>query len=194
MAEPVAASQISPRRSPGQPLRNLASSSLANLQTIAQARAELEGRLANIHNDLQLTQTIGLLFVKRQEDLKNCFEQLQLLDDQEKQATADQGEGLDAATSERGDEAVAVSKPLPESFREQLVALDRDFQEGQDGIVGLKSLIDSQLVSENVQDIVRKREKKKKERVVHSCGWHNRVSEKSECVHKRQGGSVSKNG
>ncbi|KAF9145460.1 hypothetical protein BG015_011894, partial [Linnemannia schmuckeri] len=148
MAESVAAPQLSPRRSPGQPLRNSASSSLANIQTIAQARAELEGRLTNIHNDLQLTQTIGLLFVKRQEDLKNCFEQLQLLDDQEKQATADQGEGLDAAASERGDDvaaAAAASKPLPESFREQLVALDRDFQEGQDGIVGLKSLIDAQL-------------------------------------------------
>ncbi|KAG9068331.1 hypothetical protein KI688_010597 [Linnemannia hyalina] len=147
MAESVAAPQLSPRRSPGQPLRNSTSSSLANVQTIAQARAELEGRLTNIHSDLQLTQTIGLLFVKRQEDLKNCFEQLQLLDDQEKQATADQGEGLDAAASERGDDAAAAaaSKPLPESFREQLVALDRDFQEGQDGIVGLKSLIDAQL-------------------------------------------------
>lgn len=145
MAESVAAPQLSPRRSPGQPLRNSTSSSLGNLQTIAQARAELEGRLTNIHNDLQLTQTIGLLFVKRQEDLKNCFEQLQLLDDQEKQATADQGESLDAAASERGDDAAAASKPLPESFREQLVALDRDFQEGQDGIVGLKSLIDAQL-------------------------------------------------
>lgn len=154
MAESVAAPQLSPRRSPGQPLRNSTSSSLGNLQTIAQARAELEGRLTNIHNDLQLTQTIGLLFVKRQEDLKNCFEQLQLLDDQEKQATADQGESLDAAASERGDDAAAASKPLPESFREQLVALDRDFQEGQDGIVGLKSLIDAQLVSESVQDIV----------------------------------------
>ncbi|KAF9547759.1 hypothetical protein EC957_007924 [Mortierella hygrophila] len=146
MAESVAAPQLSPRRSPGQPLRNSTSSSLANVQTIAQARAELEGRLTNIHSDLQLTQTIGLLFVKRQEDLKNCFEQLQLLDDQEKQATADQGEGLDAAASERGDDAAAAaSKPLPESFREQLVALDRDFQEGQDGIVGLKNLIDAQL-------------------------------------------------
>ncbi|KAF9136852.1 hypothetical protein BGX30_010812 [Mortierella sp. GBA39] len=146
MAESVAAPQLSPRRSPGQPLRNSTSSSLANVQTIAQARAELEGRLTNIHSDLQLTQTIGLLFVKRQEDLKNCFEQLQLLDDQEKQTTADQGEGLDAAASERGDDAAAAaSKPLPESFREQLVALDRDFQEGQDGIVGLKSLIDAQL-------------------------------------------------
>ncbi|KAF8932819.1 hypothetical protein BGZ47_011177 [Haplosporangium gracile] len=147
MAESVAAPQLSLRRSPGQPLRNSASSSLTNIQTIAQARAELEGRLTNIHNDLQLTQTIGLLFVKRQEDLKNCFEQLQLLDDQEKQADADQGEGLDAAGSERGDDAAtaAASKPLPESFREQLVALDRDFQEGQDGIVGLKCLIDAQL-------------------------------------------------
>ncbi|KAF9338773.1 hypothetical protein BGZ91_007941 [Linnemannia elongata] len=145
MAESVAAPQLSPRRSPGQPLRNSTSSSLGNLQTIAQAKAELEGRLTNIHNDLQLTQTIGLLFVKRQEDLKNCFEQLQLLDDQEKQATADQGESLDAAASERGDDAAAASKPLPESVREQLVALDRDFQEGQDGIVGLKSLIDAQL-------------------------------------------------
>ncbi|KAG0293761.1 hypothetical protein BGZ96_002344 [Linnemannia gamsii] len=144
MAEPIAAPQLSPRRSPGQPLRNSASSSLANLQTIAQARAELEGRLTNIHNDLQLTQTIGLLFVKRQEDLKNCFEHLQLLDDQEKQATVDQGEGLDAAASEGGNDS-AASKPLPESFREQLVALDRDFQEGQDGIVDLKSLIDAQL-------------------------------------------------
>ncbi|KAF9106855.1 hypothetical protein BGX29_008272 [Mortierella sp. GBA35] len=145
MAETVAvAPQLSPRRSPGQqPPRNTASSSLANLQTIAQARAELNGRLTTIHNDLQLTQTIGLLFVKRQEDLKNCFEQLQLLDDQERQAAADQGEAIDAA-SEGGDDA-AGSKPLPETFREQLAALDREFQEGQDGIVGLKGLIDAQL-------------------------------------------------
>ncbi|KAG0216569.1 hypothetical protein BGX33_012508 [Mortierella sp. NVP41] len=145
MAETVAvAPQLSPRRSPGQqPPRNTASSSLANLQTIAQARAELNGRLTTIHNDLQLTQTIGLLFVKRQEDLKNCFEQLQLLDDQERQAAADQGDAIDAA-SEGGDDA-AGSKPLPETFREQLAALDREFQEGQDGIVGLKGLIDAQL-------------------------------------------------
>ncbi|KAF9123822.1 hypothetical protein BGW39_008673 [Mortierella sp. 14UC] len=143
MAEPVAPPQLSPRRSPGQTPKNSTSSSLASLQTVAQARAELEGRLTNIHNDLQLTQTIGLLFVKRQEDLKNCFEQLQLLDEQERQATADQGEGIDAALEGGGD--AAGSKPLPESFREQLVALDREFQEGQDGIVGLKSLIDAQL-------------------------------------------------
>ncbi|KAF9927309.1 hypothetical protein FBU30_003338 [Linnemannia zychae] len=142
MADSVAAPQLSPRRSPGQPLVNSTSSSFASLQTIAQARTELEGRLSNIHNDLQLTQTIGLLFVKRQEDLKNCYEQLQLLEDQEKQATADQGEGIDAV-SERGNDA--SSKPLPESFKEQLVALDREFQEGQDGIVGLKGLIDAQL-------------------------------------------------
>lgn len=146
MAESVAPSQLSPRRSPGQTLKSSTSSSLGNLQTIAQARAELEGRLTNIHNDLQLTQTIGLLFVKRQEDLKNCFEQLQLLDEQEKQTTADQGEGIDAAL-EGGDDDAAGSKPLPESFREQLVALDREFQEGHDGIVGLKGLIDAQLVS-----------------------------------------------
>ncbi|KAF9903143.1 hypothetical protein EC991_004126 [Linnemannia zychae] len=143
MAEPVAPPQLSPRRSPGQMPKNSTSSSLANLQTIAQARTELEGRLTNIQNDLQLTQTIGLLFIKRQEDLKNYFEQLQMLDEQEKQATADQGEGIDA-NLEGGDDAVG-SKPLPESFREQLVALDREFQEGQDGLVGLKSLIDAQL-------------------------------------------------
>ncbi|KAG0019406.1 hypothetical protein BGZ80_005862, partial [Entomortierella chlamydospora] len=96
-------------------------------QTIAQARTELEARLAGIHNDLQLTQTIGLLFVKREEDLKKCFEQLEQ-------------EGVNQDTDEE-----AEGQPLPESLREQLTALEKEFQEGENGIVGLKRLIDAQL-------------------------------------------------
>ncbi|KAF9308269.1 hypothetical protein BG003_011342 [Podila horticola] len=123
--------------------------SLANVQTVAQARAELEARLAGIHNDLQLTQTIGLLFVKRQEDLKNCFDQIQHLDAlQASEASA----GLEALGAE-GRTTPPPLQPLPEALREQLVLLEREFQEGQNGIVGLKSIIDAQLPStEVVQD------------------------------------------
>ncbi|KAI1320124.1 hypothetical protein EDD11_002096 [Mortierella claussenii] len=153
MAESPVASHLSPLQSPSRlqsksPAPGSTTSatphSLTNVQTIAQARAELETRLANIHNDLQLTQTIGLLFVKRQEDLKNCFEQLQQLDEQEKsndEANRDQ----DQVEDDDGNESKGVAQPLPESLREQLVALEKDFQEGENGIVGLKRLIDAQL-------------------------------------------------
>ncbi|KAF9190167.1 hypothetical protein BGZ50_000380 [Haplosporangium sp. Z 11] len=114
-------------------------SALANLQTIDQARAELEARLVGIHNDLQLTQTIGLLFVKRQEDLKNCFDQLQELKQQQQQQL-----GSDNYHSE-------MSAQLPETLREQLVLLDKEFQEGQNGILGLKGLIDAQLPTIEIQ-------------------------------------------
>ncbi|KAF9927603.1 hypothetical protein BGZ65_006707, partial [Modicella reniformis] len=107
------------------------SQSLANLQTLAQARAELEARLVNINNDLQITQNIGLLLVKRQHDLRSVFEQL-----------PQEGELLDGSTST---EPETGAQPLPEVFREQLVALDREFQESQNGVIGLKKLIDAQL-------------------------------------------------
>ncbi|KAG0279347.1 hypothetical protein BGZ95_001535 [Linnemannia exigua] len=110
------------------------STALASLQTVDEARAELEARLMGIHNDLQLTQTIGLLFVKRQEDLKNCFDQLQDLKHHQQQQQ--QNAGVTA-----GDQ----QEPLPDTLREQLAVLDRDFQEGQNGILGLKGLIDAQL-------------------------------------------------
>ncbi|KAG0214280.1 hypothetical protein BGX28_002388 [Mortierella sp. GBA30] len=135
MAESPVEGQLSPQQSAGQFQKNTTPSSLAHLQTVAQAKAELEGRLAGIHNDLQMTQTIGLLFVKRQEDLKSCFDQLQQLDEVEKQQ---QQQALK-------DDETAIAQPLPESFREQLVALDKEFQEGQNGIAGLKVLIDAQL-------------------------------------------------
>ena len=102
---------------------------LANMRTIAQTRDELNARLAAIHNDLQITQTIGLLFVKREEDLNNAIEGLKTLDGQE-----DHSVSTDDAD-------------LPEAFREQLVALERDFQEGENGVVGLKRLIDAQMVN-----------------------------------------------
>jgi len=127
MAESMAEVRPSPQQSPRQPSRT---STLATLETVAQARSELEARLTGIHDDLQLTQTIGLLFVKRQEDLKTCFDQLQQLNAQEQSLTDNEEAGK-----------------LPESFREQLAQLDRDFQEGQNGIAGLKGLIDAQLVS-----------------------------------------------
>ncbi|KAK3830080.1 MAG: hypothetical protein JOS17DRAFT_195492 [Linnemannia elongata] len=106
---------------------------LASLQTVDQARAELEARLMGIHNDLQLTQTIGLLFVKRQEDLKHCFDQLQELKQRE------------AASAGAGRQLKQHQEPLPDTLREQLAILDREFQEGQNGILGLKGLIDAQL-------------------------------------------------
>ncbi|KAG0003732.1 hypothetical protein BGZ79_000131 [Entomortierella chlamydospora] len=120
-------SQLSPLQSPQLSPGNSTTTSLAKVQTIAQARTELEARLAGIHNDLQLTQTIGLLFVKREEDLKKCFEQLEQ-------------EGVNQDTDEE-----AEGQPLPESLREQLTALEKEFQEGENGIVGLKRLIDAQL-------------------------------------------------
>ncbi|KAF9952566.1 hypothetical protein BGZ72_006123 [Mortierella alpina] len=122
--------------------------SLANLQTVPQARAQLEARLVGIHNDLQLTQTIGLLFVKRQEDLKSCFDQLQELKDLESPAHQQHhGSDTDSAS---GSEALA-QQPLPESLREQLALIDKEFQEGQNGILGLKGLIDAQLPTIEIQ-------------------------------------------
>ncbi|KAG0038284.1 hypothetical protein BGZ83_003123, partial [Gryganskiella cystojenkinii] len=124
MAESMAEPRLSlQQQSPRQPL--------STVETVAQARSELEARLAGIHEDLQLTQTIGLLFVKRQEDLKSCFDQLQQLDAQEQSLVSDNNNDS--------------TQPLPEAIREQLVQLDKEFQEGQNGIVGLKSLIDAQL-------------------------------------------------
>lgn len=112
---------------------------LASLQTVDQARAELEARLMGIHNDLQLTQTIGLLFVKRQEDLKNCFDQLQELKQQELEKAR-------AGGRQQQQQQQQHQEPLPETLREQLAILDREFQEGHNGILGLKGLIDAQLV------------------------------------------------
>ncbi|KAF9275962.1 hypothetical protein BGZ68_010356 [Mortierella alpina] len=122
--------------------------SLANLQTVAQARAQVEARLVGIHNDLQLTQTIGLLFVKRQEDLKSCFDQLQQLKDLET-PTHPHHNGSDT-DSASGSESLA-QQPLPESLREQLALIDKEFQEGQNGILGLKGLIDAQLPTIEIQ-------------------------------------------
>lgn len=143
MAEPSAETQLLPQQTLQLPQTSVSTSSLANLQTVAQARAELEARLLGIHNDLQLTQTIGLLFVKRQEDLKTCFDQLQLLDEQEKKQGSEDDK-LNPGTD--GGLSGAAAKPLPESFREKLAALDKEFQEGQSGIAGLKDLIDAQMV------------------------------------------------
>jgi len=118
---------------------------LAGLQTVEQARAELEARLVAIHDHLQMTQTIGLLFVKRQEDLRSCFEQLQEFKDLEskqphQQSSSDSSDGASASES-------VTQLPLPEPLREQLALLDKEFQEDQNGILELKSLIDAQLVS-----------------------------------------------
>ncbi|KAF9373236.1 hypothetical protein CPC16_001940, partial [Podila verticillata] len=97
---------------------------LASLQTISQARAALEARLVGIDNDLELTQAIGLLFVKRQKDLSDAFSQLQALDQQQYQQP---------------------HETLPPLLREQLAMIDKEFQEGQNGVLGLKGLIDAQL-------------------------------------------------
>ncbi|KAF9437287.1 hypothetical protein BGZ76_001349 [Entomortierella beljakovae] len=141
MAESPLGSQLSPHQSPGQPSRSSSTTPISNVQTIDQARAELEARLSGIHNDLQLTQRIGLLFVKREDELKSCYEQLQQLNELEEQQTQE-GDDEDA-------EAKGGSRVLPESFREQLNALDKDFQEGENGIAGLKKLIDAQLPSDS---------------------------------------------
>lgn len=138
MAESPVESPLSPQQSPQQPLQNSTTISFAKVQTVAQARAELEARLAGINNDLQLVQTIGLFFVKREQDLKTCFEQLQQLNEQEEQQQAE--DNVQDAKAEAGE------RPLPDSIREQLTALDKEFQEGEGGIVGLKRLIDAQLV------------------------------------------------
>ncbi|KAF9105734.1 hypothetical protein BGX27_009488 [Mortierella sp. AM989] len=121
---------------------------LASLQTVGQARAELEARLLSIHNDLQLTQSIGLLFVKRQEDLRNCFEQLQELKDldnanhqQQLSEGSDYGSGSESTTQQ----------PLPEEIREHFAMLDKEFQDSQGGILGLKGLIDAQLPTIEIQ-------------------------------------------
>ncbi|KAF9418492.1 hypothetical protein BGZ94_009683 [Podila epigama] len=103
---------------------------LASLQTISQARGELEARLQGIHNDLQLTQTIGLLFVKRQEDLKNAYDQLQ---------------ALTKLQEREQDQQEQPHETLPPSVREQLALIDKEFQEGQNGILGLKGLVDAHL-------------------------------------------------
>ncbi|KAF8983883.1 hypothetical protein BGZ46_009340 [Entomortierella lignicola] len=137
MAESPVGSQLSPQDSPQQPLRN--STSLSKPQTIAQARAELEARLAGIHNDLQLTQNIGLLFVKREDDLKKCFEQLEQLKAQE----------AEQLQKDNDQEAEAEDGELPESFRNRLATLEKDFQDGENGILGLKRLIDAQLPVES---------------------------------------------
>ena len=146
MAESPVESQPIPQQSPPQPLRSSTLSSFANLQTVAQAKAELETRLAGIHNDLQLTQTIGLLFVRREEDLKNAFEQLRQLDKQEELLQGEPNDTESGAAVQTLPESGAAVQTLPESFREQLSALDKGFQEGENGIAGLKRLIDAQLV------------------------------------------------
>lgn len=134
--------------------------SLASLSTVEQASAELEARLVSIHNDLQLTQTIGLLFVKRQEELKNCFDQLQMLSPgKSSPSQADTLLVVERAVAQC-DDSCDSSEPvhasnlqqqqeqmlLPQSLRQQLALLEREFQEGHDGILGLKGMIDAQLV------------------------------------------------
>ncbi|KAG0017795.1 hypothetical protein BGZ81_010528 [Podila clonocystis] len=107
---------------------------LASLQTISQARAALEARLVGIDGDLELTQAIGLLFVKRQKDLSDAFTQLQTLDQQQQLQHTNQ-----------------PHETLPPSLRDQLALIDKEFQEGQNGILGLKGLIDAQLPSIEIQ-------------------------------------------
>ncbi|KAF9335973.1 hypothetical protein BG006_010117 [Podila minutissima] len=107
---------------------------LASLQTISQARAALEARLVGIDNDLELTQAIGLLFIKRQKDLSDAFTQLQTLDQQQQQQYANQSH-----------------ETLPPFLRDQLALIDKEFQEGHNGILGLKGLIDAQLPSIEIQ-------------------------------------------
>ncbi|KAG0307114.1 hypothetical protein BGZ98_000996, partial [Dissophora globulifera] len=128
---------------------------LASLQTVDQARAELEARLMAIHNDLQLTQSIGLLFVKRQEDLQNCFEQLQELNNLDNATSNNKNHRQtlsDGSDSGSGSEATTLLA-LPEPLREQLALIDKEFQEGQNGIMDLKGLIDAQLPSIEVQPL-----------------------------------------
>ncbi|KAF9572538.1 hypothetical protein BGW38_008510, partial [Lunasporangiospora selenospora] len=143
MAEPTAQG-LQPTPSPTQQiqpsvstsstsLRPSAQSALSTAQTLGQAKAEIEARLAGIHDDLQLTQTIGLMFVKRQEDLKSCYDQLQHL------------EAIAAAEDPSSADRETATAPLPEAFRDQLAALEKEFLEGQNGITGLKSVIDAQL-------------------------------------------------
>ncbi|KAI1317353.1 hypothetical protein EDD11_008533 [Mortierella claussenii] len=124
---------------------------LASLQTVGQARAELEARLTAIHNDLELTQSIGLLFVKRQEDLRHCFEQLEELNDLSATPRLHQQRTTQSADSGDSGSEAATQQPLPELLREQLAMIDKDFQEGQNGILGLKGLIDAQLPTIEIQ-------------------------------------------
>ncbi|KAG0223238.1 hypothetical protein BGW41_005677 [Actinomortierella wolfii] len=119
---------------------------LGTLQTVSQAKKELEARLLAIHEDLQLTQNIGLLFVKRQEDLRTCFEQLEQLEqlEQQQQQQQQQQHGLDGDDQSS---SLAPENELPPAFKEHLNQLDKEFQEGQNGLLGLKGLIDAQLPS-----------------------------------------------
>ncbi|KAF9971246.1 hypothetical protein BGZ73_005834, partial [Actinomortierella ambigua] len=107
---------------------------LGDLQTVSQAKKELEARLLAIHDDLQLTQNIGLMFVKRQDDLRTCFEQLQQLEQLEQQQLSNGGDYLDSEDYD-----------LPSAFKDQLTQLDKEYQEGQHGLLGLKGLINAQL-------------------------------------------------
>ncbi|KAF9164287.1 hypothetical protein DFQ26_001632 [Actinomortierella ambigua] len=112
---------------------------LGNLQTVSQAKRELEAQLMAIHEDLQLTQNIGLMFVKRQDDLRTCFEQLQHLEQLEQSNGGGGGGGDDNSYMDADD-----SELTPE-LKDQLTQLDKEFQEGQNGLLGLKGLINAQL-------------------------------------------------
>ncbi|KAF9410778.1 hypothetical protein BGZ76_005440, partial [Entomortierella beljakovae] len=116
---------------------------LASLQTVGQAHSELESRLLTIHNDLQLTQSIGLLFVKRQEDLRHCFERLQEL--RELDGAGQQKHQFSEGSDYGSGSESASHQSLPEEIRQQLAFIDKEFQDGQNGILGLKGLIDAQL-------------------------------------------------